>query len=215
MNPERFGRIRAALDRRQPDLTVLMERVNKPHNFSAILRNCDAVGVLRAHVVLPDKEIDLHHHTSGGTKRWVQVRVHPSIEVAGKTLRAAGFRILAAHPTENARDYRDVDLTRPVAFMVGAELDGLSEAGLSVADEAVQIPMLGMVHSLNVSVATALLLYEALRQRQAAGLYDQSRLENDEYQTLLFEAAYPEIARVLRSKNEPYPELSPEGEFLT
>jgi tRNA (guanosine-2'-O-)-methyltransferase len=215
VNPERFGRIRAALDRRQPDLTVLMERVNKPHNFSAILRNCDAVGVPRAHVVLPEKEIDLHHHTAGGTTRWVQVRVHQTVESAGEALRASGFRILAAHPTEKARDYRDVDLTQPVAFMVGAELDGLSEAGLSVADEAVQIPMLGMVHSLNVSVAAALLLYEALRQRQAAGLYSRSRLEEGEYQRLLFEGAYPEIARVLRSKNEPYPSLSPDGEFLT
>lgn len=214
MNPERFERIRAALDRRQPDLTVLMERVNKPHNFSAILRNCDAVGVLRAHVVLPEKEIDLHHHTSGGTKRWVQVQVHRTVESAGEYLRSAGFRILAAHPTETARDYRDVDLTRPVAFMVGAELDGLSEAGLSLADEAVRIPMLGMVHSLNVSVATALLLYEALRQRQAAGLYNESRIEGGEYQRLLFEATYPEIAEVLRSKNEPYPDLSPDGELL-
>jgi len=214
VNPERFRRIRAALDRRQPDLTVLMERVNKPHNFSAILRNCDAVGVLQANVVLPEKEIDLHHHTSGGTKRWVQVRVHKTVESAAEALKASGFRILAAHPTEKALDYRQVDFTRPVAFMVGAELDGLSEAGLSLADEAVQIPMLGMVHSLNVSVATALLLYEALRQRQAAGLYDESRLEEGEYHRLLFEASYPEIAQVLRSRNEPYPDLSPEGEFL-
>jgi tRNA (guanosine-2'-O-)-methyltransferase len=191
-----------------------MERVNKPHNFSAILRNCDAVGVLRAHVVPPEKEIDLHHHTSGGTTRWVQVQVHGTVEAAGETLKASGFKILAAHPSEGAVDFREVDLTRPVAFMVGAELDGLSESGLSVADEAVQIPMVGMVHSLNVSVATALLLYEALRQRQAAGLYGRSRLPEREYHRILFEAAYPEIAKVLQSRNEPYPRLSPNGEFL-
>ena len=215
MNPERFRRIRAALQRRQPDLTVLMERVNKPHNFSAILRNCDAVGVLRAHGVLPEKEIDLHHHTSGGTTRWVQVQVHKTVEAAGEALRGSGFRILAAHPSEGALDFREADLTRPVAFMVGAELDGLSQSGLSMADGAIQIPMMGLVHSLNVSVATALLLYEAFRQRQAAGLYDESRLPEEEYRRLLFEAAYPDIARVLRSRNEPYPPLSPDGEFLT
>lgn len=214
MNAQRFGRIRAVLERRQPDLTVLMEEVNKPHNFSAILRNCDAVGVLRAHAVLPEKGIDLHHHTSAGTTRWVQVRVHDSAEDAVRHLKEEGFSILAAHPTDEARDYREVDLTRPTAIMVGAELHGLSEGGLALADETVVIPMAGMVRSLNVSVATALVLFEALRQREEQGLYEESRLPPEERERLLFEWAYPEIAEVLAKKGEPYPTLSPEGEIL-
>jgi tRNA (guanosine-2'-O-)-methyltransferase len=76
MTPDRFERIREVLTARQPDLTVLMERVNKTHNFSAILRNCDAVGVLKAHAVVPDRGIDLHHATSAGTSQWVQVQTH-------------------------------------------------------------------------------------------------------------------------------------------
>jgi len=213
LNPERFNRIQEVLLRRQPDLTVLMERVNKTHNFSAILRNCDAVGVLKVHAVLPEKGIDLHHHTAAGTSKWVQVQVHPTVDEAVEVLHSSGFKVLAAHPTDQALDYREVDLTQPVAFMLGAELLGISEAGLSAADQAVGIPMAGMVRSLNVSVAAALLLFEAFRQREAAGLYRESRLESAEFQRLLFEWAYPEIAEVHRSRGQPYPELSPEGEI--
>jgi len=214
VNPQRFHRIKSVLARRQPDLTVLMESVNKTHNLSAILRNCDAVGVLRAHAVLPEKGIDLPHHTSAGTTKWVGVRLHPTVQAAVSHLHQEGFLVLAAHPTEKAEDYRDVDLTRPVALMVGAELDGLSEEGLALADETVAIPMAGMVRSLNVSVATALLLFEAFRQRQAAGQYGKSRLSEQAFAHQLFEWAYPEIAGVLRKKGDPYPPLSQDGEIL-
>ncbi len=192
-----------------------MERVNKSHNFSAILRNCDAVGILRAHVVLPEKGLDLHHHTSAGTSKWVQVRVHDGVAEASSRLRDEGFRILAAHPAPEARDYRALDLTRPVALMVGAELDGLSDQGLEQADDLVAIPMAGMVRSLNVSVATALLLFEAYRQREEAGMYESCRLPAGERKTLLFEWAYPELAEIYRARGEPYPELSPTGEILS
>ena len=214
MNPARFRRIREVLERRQPDLTVLMERVNKTHNFSAILRNCDAVGVLRAHAVLPEGGVDLHHHTSAGTTRWLQVRTHASVQDGVAHLHREGFTVVAAHPGEEARDYRSLDYTRPVALMVGAELDGLSDAGLALADERVVIPMAGMVRSLNVSVATALLLFEAYRQREEAGLYRRSRLTEADHRRLLFEWAYPEIARVLAGRGEPYPPLTSEGEIV-
>ena len=96
MTPERFARLRRVLERRQPDLTVLMEHVNKTHNFSAILRNCDAVGILKAHAVMPEKGIDLHHHTSAGTTKWVEVQVHETVVAAIDHLHQAGFIVLAA-----------------------------------------------------------------------------------------------------------------------
>jgi len=213
MNPDRFRRIGSVLRRRQPDLTVLMEQVNKTHNFSAILRNCDAVGVLQAHAVLPEKGIDLHHHTSAGTTKWVDVRVHETVALAVDHLHEAGFTVMAAHPSPHALDYREVDLTRPVAIMVGAELHGLSDEGLALADETVVIPMAGMVRSLNVSVATALLLFEAFRQRDDAALYEESRLSEARFNTLLFEWTHPEIAQVLRKKGVPYPPLTEDGEI--
>jgi len=212
LNPRRFKRIRRVLTRRQPDLTVVMERVNKPHNFAAILRNCDAVGILEAHVVMPEREIDLSNHTSAGTSKWMSIRVHTDVEEATQHLREGGFRILAAHPCKEAQDFRSVDLTGSVALMVGAELEGISDEGLSLADQKISIPMLGMVRSLNVSVATALILFEAQRQRVEAGLYERSRLPEAQFQKLLFEWCHPELSAVLRKKNAPYPTLTPEGE---
>lgn len=214
MRPERFHRLRRVLARRQPDLTVLMEKVHKSHNFSAILRNSDAVGALDVHVVPPEDGLDLHHGTSAGTRKWVRVHRHPDVGAAVAALHAAGFEVLAAHPSEQALDYRDVDFTRPVALMMGAELHGVSDAGLALADGHVAVPMKGMVHSLNVSVATAILLFEAHRQRDAAGMYAASRLDAETYRRTLFEWAYPSIASRLRRAGRPYPELDEDGRIL-
>jgi len=214
MRPERFHRLRAVLSRRQPDLTVLMEKVNKTHNFSAILRNCDAVGVLDAHVVPPAHGLDLHHTSSAGTRKWIQVHRHPDVAVAVDALHQDGFQVLAAHPSEGARDFREMDYTVPTAFMMGAELYGVSDEGLGLADGHVVIPMLGMVHSLNVSVATALLLYEAQRQRAAAGLYAPRSLEGEAWRRTLFRWAYPTLARRLDAEGRPYPELDADGRIL-
>lgn len=214
MNPDRFARLRRTLARRQPDLTVLMDGVHKSHNFSAILRNCDAVGVLDAHVVVPQEDIALHHGTSAGTKKWVRVHSHGTVGEAVELVRRDGFRIVAAHPSDDAVHFRSVDYTSPTAIMMGAELHGVSEDGLRLADARVRIPMMGMVHSLNVSVATALILFEAARQRQAAGLYDESRLEPDVFERRLFEWAYPSVAASRREEGRPYPELTQDGRVI-
>jgi len=214
MRPERFHRLRAVLSLRQPDLTVLMEKVNKTHNFSAILRNCDAVGVLEAHVVPPAHGLDLHHTSSAGTRKWIQVHRHEDVAQGVALLRGRGFQILAAHPSEGASDFRELDYTVPTAFMMGAELYGVSDEGLALADRHVVIPMLGMVHSLNVSVAAALLLYEAQRQRFAAGLYAPRSLDGPEWQRFLFRWAYPTLARRLDADGRPYPPLDADGRIL-
>lgn len=214
MNPDRFRRLGQTLARRQPDLTVLMDGVHKSHNFSAILRNCDAVGVLDAHVVAPEDGVDLHHGTSAGTKKWIRVHMYSNVSDAADRLRHGGHRIIAAHPSPTSVDYRDLDYTGPVALMMGAELHGVSDEGLALADQHVQIPMLGMVHSLNVSVATALLLFEAARQRQAAGLYDECRLSDAEFERRLFEWSYPSIAAQRRAEGRPYPALTDDGEII-
>lgn len=214
MHPERFHRLRAVLNRRQPDLTVLMQRVNKPHNFSAILRNCDAVGVLEAHAVPPKGGLPLHQEASAGTAKWIPVHRHEDGVSAIRHLQTQGHRVIAAHPAKGAEDFRTVDYTGPTAILMGAELMGVSEEASEAADLAVRIPMTGMARSLNVSVATALILYEALRQREEAGMYNAPQLDADTRTRLLFEWAYPRIARLLRRSAEHYPELDDEGRIL-
>jgi len=109
MTPERFKRLRTALARRQPDLTVLMDSVNKSHNVSAILRTADAVALQRLHAISTNAAMRRHHMVAGGATRWVSVVLHPSTEFALASLREQGFRLVAAHSGDGARDFRDVD----------------------------------------------------------------------------------------------------------
>ena len=211
MNPERFQKLVRALRRRQPDLTVLMERVHKSHNLSAILRNCDAVGVLEAHAIPPEDGLEISSHTSAGTAKWVRLVRHRTIQEAIQELKGRGFRVLAAQAGPDSVDFREADFTEPTALMMGAELLGLSDEALGLADLQVSVPMVGMAHSLNVSVATALLLFEAFRQREAAGMYDESRIDPEETARILFEWAYPRIARHCRVRGTPYPSLREDG----
>lgn len=214
MTPKRYAKLRGVLDRRQPDLTVLLDNVHKPHNFSAIVRSCDAVGAFEAHAVWPDPKLKPNHMSSGGTGKWVRVRVHPDLDTAVSALRENGLQIVAAHLDEDALDFRQVDYTRPTAILLGAELDGVSDAGLRHADVRVAVPMAGMVDSLNVSVAAAILLFEAQRQREAAGLYDHSRLDAEVYARTLFEWCHPQVAAHCRKNNRPYPALDENGDIL-
>ena len=120
MNAERFRTLQRVLDLRQPDLTVLMEEVHKPHNFAAILRTCDAVGVLQAHLVTRPDGVPMSRHIASGSSKWVQVEHHASIEGAIRFLKGEGFRLLVAHPDERATDYREVDFTQPAALLTNA-----------------------------------------------------------------------------------------------
>jgi len=211
MSRHRYLRARAVLDRRQPDLTVLLDNVHKPHNFSAILRTCDAVGVLEAHGVWPSPRLRPHQGRAAGTDRWVFVRTHPSVESAIAWLKGSGFAVVAAHPAADALDFRAVDYTRPTALLLGAELQGVSAPALALADVRVAIPLLGMVPSLNVSVAAALVLYEAERQRSAAGCYRYPRLDPLRYQETLVEWLHPDIADYCRRHGLPPPVLDEDG----
>ncbi|KAB7623219.1 tRNA (guanosine(18)-2'-O)-methyltransferase TrmH [Alkalilimnicola sp. S0819] len=214
MTARRMARMRATLDRRQPDLRVLMDQVHKPHNISAILRTCDAVGVWQAHAVWPGVErFRARAHSSAGTGQWVKTVAHPDIAEGIGSLQREGFRIYAAHLSERAVDFRRVDYTRPCAVLLGAELHGVSDTAAELVDEHVIIPMAGLGASLNVSVAAAVILFEAQRQREAAGLYQQCRLESDVYERTLFEWLHPKIAARCRERGEPYLPIDEDGDL--
>lgn len=214
MTPERFARLRRVLDCRQPDLTVLAENVHKPHNISAILRTCDAVGVHEMHAVSPGGEFHRHHMVSGGSRKWVRTRAHADIRSAVTWLHGHGYQVIAAHIGADAADYRRCDYTQPTAVLVGAELAGVTAAAAELADQRIIVPMRGLVASLNVSVAAALILYEAARQREAAGLYGRRRLDETTYREALFEWCYPAVAHLCRARGIAYPELDESGFIL-
>jgi tRNA (guanosine-2'-O-)-methyltransferase len=175
------------LARRQPDLTVVLENVHDPHNVSAILRSCDGVGVLQAHAVYSIEEPPpgaFARQTSASAAKWVEVERHESIADCYTRLRAEGFSILATSIGPDSRLLYDCDLRQPVALVLGNEMRGVSAEARDMADGAIQIPMAGMVESLNVSVACAVCLYEAFRQRTAAGDYEYSKLDPDRLRAL-------------------------------
>ena len=212
--PKRFHRIRAVLDRRQPDLTLLLEDVQVPRNLAALVRSLDAVGGLEAHAVWPGGKLPISRPASGGNRKWVPVRKHKTLADALSRLKDRGFRILAAHPGESSTDFRQVDYLRPTAILLGNEDFGVTPEARAGVDELVSIPMTGMGTSLNVSVAGALILFEAQRQRAAAGFYNAPRLDAETHARLLFEWVYPKLAALCRRHGVAYPELSEDGEIL-
>ena len=214
MTTERYHRIVETLNRRQPDLTVVMEGVHKAHNLAAIARTCDAVGIGRIHAVTASSQIRLGHKRAGGTEKWVDVALHADVADVCRQLRSDNFTIMAACVGVDAQAYEKIDYAQPTAILVGNELDGLSAKALNEADCRIQIPVYGMVESLNVSVAAALILYEAMRQRRSAGLYRQRRIGDEEFTRLAFEWTHPAIASYCRRKGLSYPALDLNGALL-
>lgn len=201
---------------RQPDLTVCLEQVHKPHNVSAIIRTADAVGVHNVHAIWPYARMKTLVSSAAGSNSWVQVKTHPDIGSAVSHLKQQGMQILATHLSDSAVDFREIDYTKPTCILLGQEKTGITEQALALADRQIIIPMIGMVQSLNVSVASALILYEAQRQRQIAGMYQQqgSRLDPEEQQRFLFEGGYPVLARVAKQKGLPQPLIDEQGQIV-
>ncbi|NTU58415.1 MAG: tRNA (guanosine(18)-2'-O)-methyltransferase TrmH [Chlorobiaceae bacterium] len=213
--PERFHKIRRLLEQRQTDMTLVMENVNKAHNLAAIIRSCDAVGIHQIHAVSFRSFIRTRQNTAAGASKWVKVNLGDSVVPICSNLRQEGMQILVATFRPDAVDFRSIDYTKPTAIIVGEELTGPSEDALRMADRCVYIPMCGIVESLNVSVAAAIILFEAQRQREAAGLYRTRHFSDEEYRKLLFEYTYPRLGEVLREQGKPYPELDENGAFMT
>ncbi len=200
---------------RQPDLTLCLEEVHKPHNVSAVIRSADAVGIHDLHAVWPEK-IKTLVSSAAGSNSWVNVHNHDTLGDAVTLLKSQCMQILATHLSDSAVDFRAIDFTRPTCIIMGSEKTGISQEAIRLADQHIMIPMSGMVQSLNVSVAAAVILYEAQRQREAAGLYEHPRctLPQDEQQRLLFERGYPVLAQVAREKKLPRPQIDEQGHII-
>ncbi|MBI5352493.1 MAG: RNA methyltransferase [Chloroflexi bacterium] len=147
-------------------LIIVAESVEKPGNLGAILRTADA-----AHVdalLVCDPRVDLWNPNVVRASRGTIFTV-PTVEVDSQNalafLRSGKMRVLAATPSAEV-SYTDVDMKESIAIAVGTEDEGLTDFWMQNADIKVKIPMLGKVNSLNVSIATALITYEAVRQRK-------------------------------------------------
>ena len=186
MTPEREQRLKEVLDKRQNDLTVVLENVFDPHNISAVMRTCDAVGIQEIHVL--NTRIERHRkwgeRSSSSAAKWLTIRQHSNAVACFSELKKKYPLILTTHLSSTSVSLYDIDFTNPVALVFGNEHDGVSEEIRALADGNFIIPQVGMIRSLNISVACAVSLYEAYRQKQSAHHYDKIKLEEAEYLNL-------------------------------
>lgn len=175
---KRLEKITRVIKSRQQSLTVVMENIHDPHNVSAIFRTCDAAGIPKVKLIYNLESFPrIGKKSSASAFKWVDKERYKSVEECYNDLRKNDYKIFASSLTENSKNLYKLDLTQKVAIIVGNEHRGVSETAAKLADEVFLIPQFGMVQSLNVSVATAIIVYEALRQRLKKGMYDKSELD--------------------------------------
>lgn len=211
MTAARKGKIEQMLKHRQLDFTLLLDQVHKPQNISALMRTADSVGVPEIHAVELETAIKTYKDISADSKSWVKLHCYESLSAATDALEPMGAQWVAAHFSDRAISFREVDWTKPTVFILGAERDGVSPVLADRADIHTTIAQMGLVQSLNVSVAAAVIMYEMQLQREMAGLYKSERALTQEEEKTVFEALQPKLAEYCRRKGWPYPKLDEHG----
>ena len=183
---ERIQKTNQVLSLRQPDLRVALEEVTNTHNASAVVRTCDAAGIMYVEIISASGEpFPVNRAISTRAEKWLKFNYYSSTSECLKHLKDEGFTIVATHLVEEAAPYTSLDYTEPTVIVFGNESEGISEEALKLSDHVIKIPMVGMVQSLNLSVSVGIILYEAMKQRQDKGYYANSRLSSDEFQSFL------------------------------
>jgi tRNA (guanosine-2'-O-)-methyltransferase len=186
MTPERTERLEYVLSKRQPDLTVVLENVFDPHNISAVMRTCDAVGIQEIFIL--NTKIPRHKkwgaRSSSSAAKWLTVWQFENAGECFEEIRKRYKKIYTTHLAADAVSLHALQLTEPVALVFGNEHSGVSDEIIAMADGNFIIPQVGIIRSLNISVACAVTLYEAFRQKSNAGHYDQIKLEGEQLEKL-------------------------------
>lgn len=187
MTPERREKLISVLKQRQSDLTVVLENVQDPHNISAVMRTCDAVGVQEIYVL--NTKIPRHKkfgpRSSSSAAKWLTIHQFENVGECFAELRKSYSTILTTHLDNKTRDLYEIDFTKSTALVFGNEHGGLSEEVLQYSDGNFIIPQAGIIRSLNISVACAVTLYEAFRQKRAVGHYQRGGLPEEMKNSLL------------------------------
>lgn len=180
MTPERREKLLTVLAKRQPDLTVVLENVFDPHNISAVMRTCDAVGIQEVFIL--NNRIPRHKkwgaRSSSSAAKWLTIHQFSDPSACFAALRQRYTQILTTHLSSDAASLHELDLTVPTALVFGNEHSGVSDEIRAMADGNFIIPQMGIIRSLNISVACAVTLYEAFRQKNAAGHYKRDNMEH-------------------------------------
>lgn len=204
MTTEREKRINTVLAKRQPNLTIVLENVSDPHNISAVMRTADAVGIQDIYIL--NTKIGAHEmwsaKASSSAKDWLTVHQFTNAVECFTALRQNFKKIFTTHLSTDAVGLYDLNLTESVALVFGNEHDGCSDEIIKLADGNFIIPQVGMIKSLNISVACAVSLYEAYRQKNAAGHYDKLQLEDTVVNELMEKWDKPKFEKRIEAKEQ-------------
>lgn len=189
MTPERTEKLLQVLNCRQANLTVVMENVQDPHNISAVMRTCDAVGIQDIYIL--NTKIPRHKKfgakSSSSAAKWLTIHEFDNVVSCFNALRLKYETILTTHLSTDAISLYDINFTKSVALVFGNEHSGVSDEVRILADGNFIIPQKGIIRSLNISVACAVTIYEAFRQKNIAGHYNQPSLLQQQRNVLLKE----------------------------
>lgn len=182
MTTERRQRLSDVIAKRQFDFTVVLENVFDPHNVSAVMRTCDAVGIQDIYIlnnrIPPQKKWG--HRSSSTASRWLTIHQFTNAYDCFGEVKKKYERVLAGMLSKDSIDVYEMDLTQPTALVFGNESFGISDEMRPFIDGSFMIPQFGVIKSLNISVACAVTLYEALRQKRNAGHYNTSSNNGEE-----------------------------------
>jgi tRNA (guanosine-2'-O-)-methyltransferase len=194
MTPERTNRLESVLAKRQPDLTLILENVFDPHNISAVMRSCDAVGIQEIFVLTTTmpRHKKWGARSSSSAAKWLTVHQFDNLQACMAEVRKRFGRIFTTHLVSDAISLHAMDFTNPVALVFGNEHSGCSDEMIAAADGNFIIPQVGIIQSLNISVACAVTIYEAMRQKTLAGHYNQPRLPAAQLEALRQEWGFRE-----------------------
>jgi len=183
---ERIQKVKKVLSLRQPDLRVVLEEVTNTHNASAVVRTCDAAGVLYVDIIYSQPiPFPINEAISTRAEKWLHFQTYKSPKECFDELKRRGFKIAATSLSDDSIPYTDIDYSQPIAIVFGNESEGISDEAKTMADYLIKIPLNGMVQSLNLSVSVGIILYEALNQRKKNNYNLSHKLSPEEFKNFM------------------------------
>lgn len=186
MTPERSEKLERVLAGRQEDITVVLEYVEDPRNIAAIMRSCDAVGIQDIYLIHPKETRPRNWGFLSGrsAEKWITLHHFNDTVECLQHLHQQGFSVYTTHLGSDTKELYEMDFTGRTALVFGNERHGVSAEMRGLAQGNFSVPQVGMIQSLNISVACAVSIYEAFRQKKQAGHYNQPGMAAERRETL-------------------------------
>lgn len=189
LTDERNKRVRDVLENRTRHITVVIEDLFQTQNISAVMRTCECLGIQDIHIVEGENEFSIHSAISMGADKWLTRHHYPAQEAnivkCISQLKENGYTVVATLPADDSCLLDQLPIDKPLAFLFGTELTGLSEEAIQHADRSVKIPMYGFTTSFNISNSVAIIATCLIEKLQKSSL--NWKLNEEEKEALYLE----------------------------